>query len=185
MNFINIAHAQESETTAEQPQDAGVFASLGINGTMLGFQLINFAIVAAIIWFLILKPLTKKMTERQKMIDDSIDNAKRIQETLQKSEQKYQARIDEAKVEANKILDRASTETEGLTEAMKVKARQEIELLIDQAKRNIKIEKEAMVAGLKQETAGFIVAALEKILTEKIDNAKDKELIAEMIKKME
>jgi len=41
------------------------------------------------------------------------------------------------------------------------------------------------VAGLKKETAGFIIAALEKILTEKMDNTKDKELIAEMIKKME
>ena len=185
MNFIDFAHASGEVLATESTNETGALSNLGINGPLFISQLFNFAVVATIVWFLILKPLTKKMSERQKMIDDSIANAKKIEQTLQKSEQKYQARIDEAKVEANKILDRAATETGQITEAMKIKAKQEIELLIEHAKRNIVAEKEAMVAGLKKETAGFIIAALEKILTEKMDNTKDKELIAEMIKKME
>ena len=181
MSFTNIAYASE---TAEPAKDAGVAASLGLNGSLFIFQLINFAIVAAIIWFLILKPLTKKMSERQKMIDDSIDNSKKIQETLQRSEQKYQERIDTAKVEYNKIVEKANADAEQLSASMKTKAKQEIETLVDQAKRNIKIEKDEMMTGLKQETAGLIVSALEKILGEKMDGKKDKEMIEEMIKKI-
>ena len=62
---MDIVHAEETTTNTTEPAgDGGVAASLGINGTLFVFQLINFAIVASIIWFLILKPLTKKMTER-------------------------------------------------------------------------------------------------------------------------
>ena len=60
------------------------------------------------------------------MIDDSIANAKKIEDTLARGEQKYQERIDQAKVEANKILEKASAETGKLTEEMKVKAKKKL-----------------------------------------------------------
>ena len=66
----------------ERLSDKGTLSSLGINGTLFIFQLINFAIVALILWYLILKPITKKMSERQKMIDDGIDNAKKIEDNI-------------------------------------------------------------------------------------------------------
>ena len=118
------------------------------------------------------------------MIDDSIENSKKIQDTLQRSEQKYQQRVDEAKVEYNKIVEKATGDAEAAVAAMKTKSKEEIELLVDQAKRNINIEKNEMMAGLKQETAGLIVSALEKILEEKMDVKKDKGMIEEMIRKL-
>lgn len=180
--FTLIAHASEAAESSAEAASTGILGSLGINPAAFIFQLINFAIVAVIIWYLILKPLTSKMTERQKLIDDSIDNAKKVQDNLQKSEQKYQEKIDLAKVEYNKILEKASADAVTLNDSMKVKAKKEIETLVDQAKRNIHIEKDEMVAGLKNETASLIVLALEKILAEKIDNKKDKEMIEESLK---
>ena len=47
-----------------------------------------------------------------------------------------------------------------------------------------KIKKEEMVADLEQETVNLIIAALEKILSEKVDSKKDKELIEETIKSL-
>lgn len=182
--FIDIVHAS-SEAAAEvaaETADGGVLASLGINAPLFIFQLINFAIVAVIIWFLILKPLTKKMAERQKMIDESITGAKRIQENLLKSEREYQARIDTAKVESNKIIEKTKAEADTLSESLKVKAKKEIELLVDQARRNINIEKEKMTADLKKEAADLVVMALEKILDEKITAEKDKKIISETLK---
>jgi F-type H+-transporting ATPase subunit b len=192
MNIIDIVHA-ETEAAAEGAHvaveggaaSASPLASLGINPTLFVFQLINFAVVAAIIWFLILKPLTKKMTERQKMIDESLDNAKKIQDNLQKSEQKYQERIDNAKVEAGKVIEKAGKDAEQLSIDMKAKAKSEIESLVEQAKRNIRSERDEMVADVKKASAELIVAALEKILSEKIDDKKDKQLVEEMIKKLQ
>ena len=104
MQLIDIANAStkavETATTVTAEHAAGtteategLLASLGINGTLFLFQLINFAIVVAILWFLVLKPLTKKMGERQEKIEDSLKNAEAVEENLRKSESKYQEKI--------------------------------------------------------------------------------------------
>ena len=187
MIFIDIAHAStERAVKAEQTTEASVntdlLASLGLNGSQFIFQWINFAIVVAVLWFLILKPLTKKLNERQKMIDDSIKNAEKIQKNLEKSDKDYQVRMDVAKVEANKILEKAQAETTVVAEDMKNKTKKEIEQLVDHAKKNIKLEKEAMMAGLKKETAEIVISAMEKILSAKMDGKKDKEMIENALK---
>lgn len=184
MNFIETVHAEEEAQVVETAAEGGVLASLGINGTLFTAQLINFALVAAILWFLILKPLTKKLSERQKMIDDSIKNSKKIEDNLAKSEEKFEEKLNQAKVEANKIVEKASDEAAKAANGVKIKAKQEIENLIDQAKKNIKQEREDMKSEIKKEAASMVVMALEKILSEKVTDKKDKEFIGEMVKKM-
>ena len=184
--LIDIAYASETvEKTAEAVANEGVLASLGINGTLFIFQLINFAIVAVILWFLILKPLIKKMSERQKLIDDSIDNAKKIETNLGMSERKYQEKIDQAKVDANKFIGKAQQEAAQAGEAAKAKAKQEIEQLVEQARKNIKIERDQSVAEIKEQAADLIVSAAEKILSAKLDKAKDEKIITEAVKSLE
>lgn len=183
MNFIDIAYA--SETTAEVAETAGetgVLASLGLDGRLFAFQLINFAIVAIILWFLVLKPLVKKLTERQKLIDAGLDNAKKAQEQMERSEVDYRAKISEAKKEAQTILEKTTKDAKTLSENLKTKAKQEIETLAEQAKKNILKEKDEMMTGIKGETADLIVAALEKIIGEKMTNEKDKKMIEEAMK---
>ncbi len=188
MNFIDIALASEtaSEETVEPTGTAstGPLADLGINSTLFIAQLINFTLVAVILWFLILKPLTKKMAERQKMIDDSIDNAKKIQDNLNKSEKEYQTRIDQSKVDANKIMEKTTLAAAAATEEAKIAARKEIEQLVLQARKSIKNEKETMKAELKSETGGFVIMALEKIIGEKFDSTKDKKFIEDILQKL-
>ncbi|MFA6423900.1 MAG: F0F1 ATP synthase subunit B [Candidatus Magasanikbacteria bacterium] len=190
MNFIDIAMASEApaEKTTHTTEGAATsespLAGLGINGTLFVAQLVNFTLVALVLWFLILKPLTKKMSERQKMIDDSIDNAKKIQDNLNKSEKDYQTKVDQAKVEANKIMDKAVTSAQVAAVETKENAKKEIETLVVQARKSIKNEKETMKTELKEETANFIVLALQKILVEKMDSASDKKMIEEVLEKL-
>ena len=185
MSLINTAYAAETapHTTAEST-DGGVLATLGINETLFAFQLVNFAIVVAVLWFMILKPLTKKMSERQKLIDDSIDNAKKIETNLGMSERKYQERIDQAKVDANKFIEKAQHEALLVAEATKEKTKKEIEQLVETARKNIKTERDESINELKEHAADLIIAAAEKILSAKIDVAKDDKVIEEAVKSL-
>lgn len=183
MNFIETVYASETaETAAEGAASEGLFASLGINPSLLGFQALNFALVIGIVWFLILKPLTKKMAERQKLIDEGLDNAKKVQETLQKSERAYQEKIDQAKVEANRLIEKAGADALSAGEETKNRARRDIEVLIQQARNNIKAERDEAAAELKKEVAEIIALSLQKLIKEKMTSAKDKELIEDTLK---
>lgn len=179
--FTNIAYAAE---TVPADADTGVLASLGINGTLFVFQLVNFAIVMAVLWFLILKPLTKKMAERQKMINDSVDNVKKIESNLGMSERKYQEKIDQAKVDANKLIEKAQQEAVQVAETMKEKTKKDIEQLVEAARKNIKTERDESINELKQSAAELIIAAAEKILSAKIDVDKDDKAIEEAVKNL-
>ncbi|MBU2542541.1 F0F1 ATP synthase subunit B [Patescibacteria group bacterium] len=189
MSELNTKNTNETHAVAVTSHEAttvdeSVVASLGLNGQLFAFQLLNFAVVVAIVWFLILKPLTKTLEERKKLIDESLDKAKEVDSNLQMAEIKFQERIDEAKAEASKVMSKVQEEGVELTNKMKERAQKEIELVVDQAKRNIKIEKEEMMAGLKEETASLVVAAVEKILEEKLDESKDKKLIDGVLGKL-
>jgi F-type H+-transporting ATPase subunit b len=187
MNFIDIAQASTETTelavTGEKAPE-GLLNSLGIHGTDIAFQFLNFVIVSLIIWFLILKPVTKKMSERQKLIEDSLKNADEIEKRLSKSQVEYQERIDQAKIEARKILDKSTEEALENKEKLKQQATKEIEDLIEQAKQKIQLEKERVLKGIKEESATLLSLALEKIIGKKIDVNQDKEIIEEMIHKM-
>ncbi len=172
------------ETHAET-SDVGVLDNLGINGQLFVFQLINFAIVGAIVWFLILKPLTKKMEERRTLIDESLDKAKEVETNLAMSERKFQERVDEAKVESNRMIAKATEEAMAVSGDMKKKAKEEIELLVKQAKKNIEIDREDMRTEIRKETASMIVAALKKILQQDLDPKMDAKYIETILKNKE
>ena len=185
MNFFPTAYAApEAHEATPSSADTGLLGSLGINLNSFVAQLFNFALVVAVVWFLILKPVTKKMAERQKLIDESLSNAQKIQDKMTKSEREYQDRIDQAKVEANKILEKATAEANTVGDTLKIKAKKDIELLVDQAKRNLAIEKDDMMAAVKKDAAELVVMALEKLLTEKSNAAEDKTSIETMLKQI-
>lgn len=171
--------------SSEASTEGGLLGSLGINGSLFVWQLFNFAAVAAIVWFLILKPLTKKMEERKNLIDESLDRAKEIETNFKMSEIKFEEKLAEAKKEANNIIAGAGEEAARLQEKMKEKTKDEVAALVLQAKKNIEIEKTEMQTSLRKETVEIVVTAMEKILNEKMDDKKDKKFVEDILKTIE
>lgn len=178
------AHAEAAEAVASEVDGGGVLGSLGINPTLFLFQLANFIVVALILWFLILKPLTKKMSERQRLIDESLQNADKLKAKLAKSEEDYLARLADAQREAEKILEQAKHEGEQLSAELKEKTKQEIAKLAAEGKKQITSDKEEMLRNFKAEAADLVVLALEKVLQEKVDSQKDEKFIKGIIEKL-
>ncbi len=146
-------------------------------------QVINFAIVFSVLYFFALKPLLKVMQDRTKKIEKSIDDAKKIEEKLSKTDEEYGKAISNAKKEANIIMEKANIMAEEKRQDLIKKAKNEIGQIINKEKEQMQAEKAKTLKEIKKETADLVVASLEKILEEKIDNKKDGELIKRMLKK--
>lgn len=168
------------ETTAAS--DEGLLASLGLNGQQFISQLFNFALVIAIVWFLILRPLTKKLDERRKIIDESLDKAKEVETNLLMSEQKFNEKIQEAKNESNILIQKAHDEAEKMGNDMKEKTKKELADLIEKAKKSVAAEKEEMKVEIKKETAELVVLVVEKLLNQKLDGKSDEKFIQDILK---
>ncbi len=115
---LEATEVQESVGHESTPADAGVLASLGLNGSMFAWQLINFVLVGLVVWKMILKPLTTKMDERKKIIDESIDRAETIASQVVKSKEEYETAIAKAKTDANVVLAEAKAEAESYKNKM-------------------------------------------------------------------
>jgi len=145
-------------------------------------QVINFAIVFAVLYFFALKPLLKVMAERTGKIEQSLADAKRIEEKLNQAESERKDVINVAKKEAGLIFERVSVEAEEKREEMAAKAKEEIGQIINKEKERMRQEKAETLKEIKAEVADLVVASLEKLLDKKMNSKNDAELIKKIVK---
>ena len=153
-----------------------------IDLSLLIAQVINFAIVFFVIYYFALRPLLGVMRERTEKIEKGLDDAKKIEKKLATTEDEYEKRMAEARKEANIILEKASEQSEKKKQETIKKAKEEIGVIINQEKAKMQAEKAVTLREIKGEVADLVVLTVEKILEEKMDSKKDKELIKKMIK---
>lgn len=180
-HFINIAHAAEAANEVAAPS-GGVLGLLGINFKLFIAQLVNFAIVLFILWKWVFTPITKQLQSRTASIEKSLKDA----ETTEKEKQEFNTwkkqEMAKARTEASGIVSAAAGEAESVKAQILAAAKAEQEKILETTKSQLKIEQEKAVAAVKTEVAGLVVSATEKILKQKLDPKKDKELIDEALK---
>lgn len=145
-------------------------------------QIINFAIVFAILYFFALKPLMRVMQDRTKKIEKSVDNAKKIEERLASSEEDYNKKMALAKKEANIIINKAGEQAEVKKKEIIIKAKEEVGQIINKQKVEMQAEKAKTLKEIKSEVADLVVASVEKVLEKKVDSKEDKKLIEKIVK---
>ncbi len=151
--------------------------------------LMIWTIVIFTIFFLLIakfgaKPIANALNQREKNINDAIDNANNANIVAQENLKKTQDKLDDAQREMAEII--ATARAQG--EKQLKKASEEADLLkhqkLQDATKEIERKKEEAIAELRREIAGLVVDATEKILEEKIDAAKDQKMIESYIQKL-
>ncbi|MDD4900892.1 MAG: F0F1 ATP synthase subunit B [Patescibacteria group bacterium] len=159
-----------------------LIATFHLNLSLLIAQVINFAIVLAVLYWFAFKPLTKMMNERAEKISQGLADAKRVEEKLAQTEKDYGRQLAEAKKQANVILEKAARDTEAKKAEMVVRAKEEIGAIINQEKQKMQAEKAKTLHEIKAEVADLVVAAVEKVLSKKLDKKEDMEMIRKIVK---
>ncbi len=140
-------------------------------------QLVNFAIVAFVLWKFALKPLLKIMDERADKISDSLEQAKQIETELKSLDQKRVAADTEAKVQAQIIIKEAQVVAEAKRQELMVQVKEETARTLEQAREVLIAEQVKAMQAVRQQAARLVTQALTKILTKVPAGAIDKELI--------
>lgn len=152
-------------------------AKVGFDWRMGVFNFVNFMVVFFILRHFAFGPILRVIEDRQKKMKDGLDNYEKSKSELMMAERKAQELVDDAKVEANRVLEKSHDEAKEIADDMKASARKEIEGLISQAKTRIAKDRSEMKESLRKETAELVVAATEKVLGSTIDKKQNDELI--------
>lgn len=154
-----------------------ILAKLGVDYKLLLAQIVNFLVLLLILHRFAYKPILKVLEDRREKIDQGLKDSQAAAEKLREAEESGKAVLAEAKYHAERLLERSEEAARKQSEEMLVTARLNAERMISDTERKIGEEKEKMLREAKQELAGLVIAASEKIVGEKIDAEKDKNLI--------
>ncbi len=144
-------------------------------------QIVNFIVVATVLWFFALKPLLKIMAERTTKIEKSLAQAEEIEKNLAATKTEYEQTISLAKQEAHGILEQAQKQSEiNKVEATK-NARAEVEKVVAEGKRQLAAERAAIVKEIKTEVSELVMAVTSKVLAGAVDKKIDEKIIRQAL----
>jgi len=159
-----------------------LISTFGVDWKLLIAQLINFFVLFFVLKRYAYGPIVKMLDERKDKIEKGIKDSEAATKKLAEMEQREKETLAAAREEAQKIMKIAEETGKNVQADIIATAHQEAEKMIEDAKKKIEGEKEKLIHEVKAEISGLVVMATEKILNEKIDANKDKELIEKSIK---
>lgn len=161
---------------------ADFFATFHVESNLLIAQFVNFALVFVLIYFVVLKPLSKLMKSRTETIEKGLDDAKKAETALIMADHEKERIIGEGHMEAKDIVLSAESSGEALVESAKVEAEAEAHKVKEAAIKELETLREHQAREIKEKSVDLVISGVEAILREKIDDKKAGDMIKGMIK---
>jgi F-type H+-transporting ATPase subunit b len=159
--------------------------ALGINLGYLISQIVNFTLLAVLLYFVAYKPILRMLDERSGRIKKGLDDAEAASRRAAEMEQEFEARMTEARKEGQEIVAQATQMSEKARQEILETARKESRAQIEKAKEEIARERELAMAELRQQVADLSLAISEKVIGEALDEQRQRQLIAEFLEQTE
>ncbi len=156
-------------------------SALGINLGALLAQLVAFAILFIVLARYAFPVLLKTLDERQARIQEGIDNAERAKRDLASAEKRIEARLNDARLESQKVIASATTAAERLKADIETQAQQRAREIEQQAGVRIEQQVAKAKAELRQQVADLAIAAAEKVIGGSMDTTTNRRLVDEFV----
>ena len=153
-----------------------------IEVNLLLAQMVNFVIVLLVLYKFAYKPILKTLNERTKKIEKGLRDAEETQNKFQEMTQKEKEILTQAKKEAQEIIKKSESEAKKNAESITAEMKEKNAKMIEDAKAMIEEKKKKMLLEIKSEVADLVVMATEKVIAQKLNSEKDKEIINRVIK---
>ena len=147
-------------------------------------QLINFAVVFAVLYYFALKPLKKLMDERGKTIEGGLQNADKQKELLAAQQAEYDATLSRARTDAANLMKEVKADAEKRRAELLAAAQGESAAVLESGKKQLQAEKQKMLDEAKKELVSLVVAATERVVSSTVTGPVETKLVEDSIKQI-
>jgi F-type H+-transporting ATPase subunit b len=151
------------ETAGGGGQIGEIARMFGVDWTHLIAQIVSFCIVCILLQRFAYKPVLKMLEERRQQIAQGQANAEQIKAELSRTEARRQEMLDQANIQANKLIEEARTAAARVQEQETRKAIAAAEQVMVKAREASAQERARMLAELKKEFGRLLVDATAKV----------------------
>ncbi|NMC32273.1 MAG: F0F1 ATP synthase subunit B [Veillonellaceae bacterium] len=155
-----------------------------LNATMLA-MILNFAITLLLLTKFAWNPLLKILAERQARIAGQIDAADQERAAAEKLRAEYQQQMQNAKSDAQAIMDKALKQADNTKEEIIASAREEHARLLEAAEEKIARERQQALEDIRSEVVAISVAAASKIIGQSVDEKINAKLVDDFITRLD
>lgn len=148
-------------------------------------QIIAFLITVWILKRFAWKPLLGIMEERRKKIKSEFDLIDKQKEEVQKKSLEYDEKMAHIEARARTRIQEAVQEGLKIAHEIQNEAHNQARNILNKAQEEVEREIEKAKAQLKNNLVNIAMSATQKIIREKLDAEKDKELIAQFVNDVE
>lgn len=142
------------------------------------------------IFFWVLKrfawgPILGVLDERQKKIEDSFAEIKRLQDDATEAHGRYEEKLRDIEAEARIKIQEAVADGRQVATEITEKAREDALLIVQKAKQSVELELAQARKQLREDIVDLTLSATERIIHERLTEAKDRELVGSFIDQLE
>ena len=153
---------------------------LELDGTVIAV-IINFLLLVWILNRVLYKPVLKLIEDRQNLVAASLGEADRLKTEGEAFRNEYQQKIRKARLEEQKIIEEATRFADQMRQQGLDKAHAEAEEIRAAATEEAAAIKKQVVAAVKAEFVHLTMMASEKMIGQRLDEAKNSELILKVV----
>lgn len=142
---------------------------------------IIFVLLLIILWRVAYKPIMGALEKREKVIQDSLDEAKKTNVEAESLLVSYKQQVANAQDESRKIIDEGRALGEKMKSEIISKAKEESSQIFKITREEIEREKSRVLVDLRKEVADLAIEATSKVIRQSLDRKEHIRLINEAI----
>ena len=165
------AAAEVAGEVAEENKLTMITEKFGVSVPTLVAQMVNFVLVAFVLYRFAVKPIAATLDERQQKISEGLQYAEEMKTQLAEAERERAAKIKEAAADAQRILGEAREQSKEMIEQKTQEAAAQAEAMIRKAAEATELDRQKMLSDVRQEVARLVVVTSGKVLERELSKA--------------
>lgn len=154
---------------------------LGINIGLLASQLVNFILLALLLYLVLYKPVLRMLNERKERIARSMADVDAAREAAAKAQLEYDRKVAEAQRKAQEIIAAAAQTGEKAKADIVADAHREADRIKQDAIADAEQQKVRALADVQTQIAGLSMMATERVLGQAMDEKTQRQLISSFL----
>lgn len=155
--------------------------ALGIDLGAFVFYTLNFLLLLFLLQQFLFRPVLSALHNRETRIRESIENAEQVKQQVARAQQDYEARLNEARQEAARILAQANERAKVVEQEVVANARQEAERIQVEARAQIQQEREQLLRGLQAQLGNLVIQTASTVVGQELNSRGHERLIQDAI----
>lgn len=148
------------------------------------WAIINFLVLLVILTKFLYKPLLGVLEKREEEIRTNLENAENAKNDALIMKESYEKEMQDAKKQAQDILDNANKLGAESKDQIIQQAREEADVIIEKAQTIVRQEKEDALSQLRDEVSSLVVMAAGKVIDKSINEKDHEKLIKDFIQEV-